>query len=156
LQHATEALLQSYGCTTYWREGVNEYGVGDLLYKRTIVFPNVPTPDVELGLSTFEDWIRDGVNAKTFGDVSEEEDILLFFLPPSTKLLSDDCTGRLGGHTSVETRDHKRVAYAYINACSEFTSVLELAWRTHAVTHELMEIASDPDPNTQPTWRTLG
>jgi hypothetical protein len=90
-----------------------------------------------------------------FGDLTEQH-VLLFFLPPNARLLADDCTDRLGGHGIIVTKDNKRIPYAYFDTCAAYASPSELAMRTHSVTHELMEIATDPDPDAAPAWRTLG
>jgi hypothetical protein len=42
LQPETEALLQSYGCTSAWHEAVAEYGVGDAIYERSLRVAGIP------------------------------------------------------------------------------------------------------------------
>jgi hypothetical protein len=156
MQRATEALLASYGCTSYWRDAVNEYGVGDALYARTVSLSEFPAlEDAGSPVQAFEAWIVDAIAANTFGQLNEE-DVLLFFLPPSVRLLSDDCSLRPGAHSSVVTRDNRHIAYAYFDACSASPGPEDLIARSHAATHELIEMATDPDPLTAPAYRTLG
>ncbi len=153
MRRQTEALMQSYGCTPFWRDAVGEYGVGDALYERTIVVAEVPpvlaTPD----LGAFEAWVVDSEAAGMFGALTEEH-ALMFFLPPKVTLLSDDCSARLGAHSGVVTKDQRHIAYAYFDACTTTTNADDLATRTHAITHELIEMSMDPDPAI-PAWNTL-
>lgn len=155
LQHATEALLQSFGCTRYWREAVGEYGIGDALYARTVAIKELPAAVVNHDYGAFVEWIRVGAAAKLFGEMTPA-DVLLFFLPPNASVLPDDCTGRLGGHSSLLTADNTPLRYAYFTTCLPTANVVELLSRSHAVTHELMEMATDPDPDLNPGWRGLG
>lgn len=155
LQRSTEALLQSFGCTPYWRDAVAEYGIGDALYERTVPIKELPVAVVNHDYAAFVAWIRDSAAAKVFGEV-RQDDVLLFFLPPKASVRPDDCTGRLGGHSSVLTADKQPLRYAYFPTCLPTANAMELLSRTHAVTHELMEMATDPDPDDNPGWRALG
>ncbi len=53
LQQKTELFLQSYGCNSAFRDAVNEYGVGDATYERSIVLPAETLP-----LATAPPWRR--------------------------------------------------------------------------------------------------
>ena len=159
MQHATEALLESYGCTTYWRDAVGEYGVGDALYERSVVLPELPAtasasgPDAS-ALDPFRTWVSDRAAEGVFGALSEDH-VLLFFLPPNTRLAADDCSAQTGAHGFFVAKDNKQIAYAFIDRCPSLDGPYRLFNRTFAATHELMEMATDPDPS-MPGWKTLG
>jgi hypothetical protein len=153
MRTSTEALLQSFGCTQAWRDSVGEYGIGDALFERSITM-DAPPPVAAVDLPGFESWIAGQVTANAFGPLTSEH-LLLFFLPPDARLETDDCSGRLGGHSSVATTIGN-VAYAYFDVCSSDADPKALADRTHTVSHELMEMATDPDALLAPAWKTLG
>jgi hypothetical protein len=152
LQHWTEALVQSYGCTSEWRAAVSEYGVGDALYVRTVVFPKFP---VTTGVfADWTTWIASAAMSHAFGDLSDE-DVLLFLLPPAVRLDGSDCVTRSGAHDTVTTTDNQRVAYAFVDTCFASAGPSDLLELSVAITHELIEAATDPDP-LKPAFRGLG
>lgn len=153
MRQATEALLQSYGCTSYWRDAVNEYGIGDALYDKTVTLAALPPPVLARDAPAFEAWVRDNANTM-FGALSEQH-VLMFFLPPTARLGPDDCDDRVGRHDVIVTPDGKRIPYAYFATCTDYASPNELARRTGVVTRALIEIATDPDPSA-PAWKGLG
>jgi hypothetical protein len=177
MQKVTEAFLESYGCTSYWRDAVNEYGIGDALYERTVVLP-VPSvlgpeggtqaseaslgdgedagqPDFT-GDEAFTDWVSDAVNAGLLGPLGAE-DIPVFFLPQSAQIDSSDCQTEGGYHWSLPVSG-KTLVYAVIDLCpiSDELSNVDLMNRTYAASHELIEAATDPLGGVANAWRALG
>jgi hypothetical protein len=154
----TTALLKSYGCTPAWRRAVNEYGVGDALYERSVTlseFPAVgPGGEAVASQESFQAWSGGAAAAGVFGPLTDQS-VLLFFLPPGRHLVSGDCAKQLAAHSSFTTKDGRRIPYAYFPSCSN-DAASPIAARSHAVTHELIEIATDPDPLMAPAWAGLG
>jgi hypothetical protein len=68
--------------------------------------------------------------------------------------LPDDCISREGGHRSALRPDGGKQAYAYFDDCSTSNDATDLNFRSGAVTHEIIEMATDPEPDI-PAWRTL-
>jgi hypothetical protein len=107
----TEALLQSYGCTTWWREAVAEYGVGDLTWARTVVlrepFPSTSNPD---DIVDFQTWV-----ARKEAALAPRDGEVFVFLRPKESTRSarslwggtrrrDSAAGRYRSHSSSPVR----------------------------------------------------
>lgn len=151
---ATEALLDSYGCSADWRAAVNEYGIGDAAHDHSVSLAAWPGPSSDWDVSSFESWLTDSASKNVFGGVSADT-MLVFLLPPATHLSPDDCGGVLGRHGAATMPDGTRIAYAYILTCRGSASAPDLALRTHSISHELMEMTMNPDPSAG-TWYGLG
>ena len=156
MQSSTEALLQSYGCTSLWHDAVNEYGVGAALYERSVVLPAYALPTGPgASFAGFEAWVAEGADVNGFGALSED-DVVMFFLPPNVQIDGSECLTGSGAHSSVSTNAGRLVRYAYIDTCSLADDSTVLSARTLTATHELIEMVTDPDPETAPAWRSLG
>jgi hypothetical protein len=150
LREPTEALLRSYGCTPAWHEAVAEYGVGDAVFERSIVLP--AAPDVT-GVAAFETWMRQQAGAL---GLRGEERVFVFFPPAGFPVPDQPCQGSMGFHASMtlETSDDV-VVYAVINRCPGPLWTTPLDLRAHTTTHELMEMAVNPFPTSDPAWNGL-
>jgi hypothetical protein len=153
LQPKTEALLKSVGCTTAWRDEMNEYGVGDALYDHTVVLPSFP-PEASGSNANFDKWVGTMLAAQAFGPVSDQQ-ALVFFLPPEAHLDDGDCVNRLGAHDSVPLPSGGQVAIALVLSCSPSDADAGLQGRAFTTAHELMELSTDPI-YASPTWTSLG
>lgn len=150
LREPTEALLQSYGCTRWWREAVAEYGVGDYVYARTIVVNEpFPTPVDPASDGEFSGWVLD--HQKLFAPAPDE--VLVFFAPEGAY---DRCPRSLGWHSEALLGVHK-LPFALIKDCppGKTTSTSAMDQRSRTTTHELLEIALNPFPQSAPAWRDL-
>jgi hypothetical protein len=158
MQKPTVDLLESYGCTSYWRDAVNEYGVGDALYERTVVLP-APAWSADGGVQGFESWLSEAIVAGTFGPLGDQ-DVPFFFVPQSSHFGDSDCVARGGWHSSVSAGGQHNVPYAVIELCptSSMLDQGDVMARAVAATHELIEAATDPDPEGVGTaaWHSLG
>lgn len=151
LRESTEALLQSYGCTTWWREAVAEYGVGDFTYARSVVlhepFPVPPKPDDD---TLFQPWVADHEKQLE----PREGEVFVFFAPADAYTA---CPANLGWHETVKFTAAQPVPIALIKDCPDsvgwFSTVMNV--RAHVTSHELLELAVDPFPIEQPAWTGL-
>jgi hypothetical protein len=150
LRQAIEAMLQSYGCSAAWRDTVAEYGIGDATYERTVELPAPPPLHDETEVS---DWLTKQVEAKELGPVTHEN-VIVFFPPEGTKWLSDDCVDRLGYHGEMAAGDG-HFPYAVLLQCPTPARISRLDQMTHEISHELIEVATDPFPASAPAWRGL-
>ena len=137
LQRATEALLQTYGCSTAFREAVAEYGVGDALYERSVVVPAFPDVAGDAGFRT---WLQ--AHWTTFGPL-DENSVLFVFAPTGRELAPYTCEVFGGYHSWVAPPS---MPYAFVNGCARQLSfgATALEQRTDVTTHELIELALDP------------
>jgi len=158
MQKMSVDLLESYGCTSYWRNAVNEYGVGDALYARTMVLP-APAWSADGGVQGFQNWLSEAIEAGTFGALGDQ-DVPFFFVPQSTHFDDSDCVTRAGWHSSVPAGGQHNVPYAVIELCptSSMLDQGDVMARAYEATHELIEAATDPDPEGVgiSAWHSLG
>jgi hypothetical protein len=147
LRQPTEALLQSYGCTSFWREAVSEYGVGDATFERSVVLPSFP---FIAGQAQFDAWLIE--QAGPLG-LQTDERAFVFFPPRDAPVPENPCQDEFGYHGAISI-DSREIAYAVVNDCassSDWTTPMDL--RSETLTHELIEMAVDPFPLTRPGWR---
>jgi hypothetical protein len=152
LRRPTEALLQSYGCTSFWREAVAEYGVGDATFERSVVLPSFP---FIAGQAQFDAWLIE--QAGPLG-LRADERAFVFFPPRDAPVPENPCQDEFGYHQSItidsRSIDSREIAYAVVNDCassSPWTTPMDL--RSETLTHELIEMAVDPFPLSRPGWR---
>jgi hypothetical protein len=86
-----------------------------------------------------------------------EEALYLFYFPEWTTLsdvlLGTSCVSHGGYHNETTTSDGRPVSYAVLPTCSPFTaSVTEIEQQQIAVTHEVIEAATDARPFTGPAF----
>jgi hypothetical protein len=138
-QHVMEAFLQSYGCTSYWRDIASEYGIGDLTYSRSLVLP--PPPDFT---GKLDEWIAAGLRDGAFGTLADYE-MLLLFLPVGARGRPSDCSALIGAHDALGTLDGHVLPYAYVADCyPTHASAERIAIRTFVAAHEMIEMATNP------------
>jgi hypothetical protein len=148
LREQTEALLQSYGCTSWWREAVAEYGVGDFTFARSVVinepFPVPPQPNDD---TLFRPWVVDHEKLLE----PREGEVFVFFAPEAAYAA---CPENLGWHEAVKLSAAQPVPFALVKDCPDsvgwFSTVMNV--RAHVTSHELLELAVDPFPNERPAW----
>jgi hypothetical protein len=148
------AFLDELTRTAYWGETTSEYGVGPLTLLSTVTLPEVGPPtisDAELQAMLVEG--TSGANP-AFGAV-DPSTIYTFVLPSGT-VESDAqgaCCTDFDGYHSETTGGPIAVPYVVACACPGFggpDSALHL--RTIAISHELVETATDPFPHTNPAF----
>jgi hypothetical protein len=149
LREPTEALLQSYGCTSYWREAVAEYGVGDIALDQSLVADDMPAL---VDQATIESWLRS--NANRLGTWNDNS-LVFLFASAAHAMAPDDCSTSVGFHGFV-TSGSQSTAYAIVKNCPMVPLwATPLDERAHATTHELIEAATDPRPGVFDGWRGL-
>ncbi len=149
-----EAFLQEMTKTTYWSDTTSEYGVGALTILPTIAQPGTPPAtltdsDMTAALAT------NLTGANPAWGTPDSSTIYLFIVPPGTIVMSDGagCTDFDGYHTET-TVGGKQVPYAVSCSCAGFDGPgIDLTQeRTVNMSHELVESATDPFPNSNPAY----
>jgi hypothetical protein len=150
-----EGFLRTFAATT-WGEQTAEYQVGPLAVLPTIVLPG-PAP-----AALTDDAVKQTLASSTAGPspawgAAEASTIYLFFTPPgATVTWMGDQTSCADFDAFHGEDDLGEVPVPYIvgAACPGYDgpTVNDLQERTIAVSHELLEAATDPFPDTDPAY----
>jgi hypothetical protein len=148
------AFLDELTRTAYWGETTSEYGVGPLTLLPTVTLPEVGPPmvsDAEL-----QAMLVAGTSGATpaFG-AADPSTIYTFVLPAGTVESDTEgaCCTDFDGYHSETTGGPIALPYVVACACPGFggpDSALHL--RTIAISHELVETATDPFPHSNPAF----
>ncbi len=153
------AFLGELASTSYWGQATAEYGVGAL----TVLPPITLTTPAPATIS--DDMLESSLAANTSGanpgwGPPDAGTIYLFVLPAGTIEQDSEgacCTDYDGYHyetTAGAGAGAVDVAYAVSCACSGFDGpdVTDLQERTVDMSHELVESATDPFPDSDPAF----
>jgi hypothetical protein len=153
------AFLQELTTTSYWAQTTSEYGVGPLTVLPPITITD-PTP------KTITDaMLESNLAANTSGTTpawgaADPSTIYLFVLPAGTIEQDTEgacCTDYDGYHYQMDVGTGANVVtvpYALSCACHNFDgpNVTDLQERTVDMSHELVEAATDPFPDSDPAY----
>ena len=153
------AFLQELASTSYWSQTTSEYGVGPLTILPAIVLTTAaPTTITDAMLES-------NLAANTAGSypawgAADPSTIYLFVMPPGSVEHDDEgacCTDYDGYHYEANVGSGSgtgavSVPYAVSCACPGFDGpgVTDLQERTIDMSHELIEAATDPFPDSDP------
>ena len=164
LQDLTVSFLQSYGCSEPFRSAVNEYGVGDAIYARTVVLPEHPELAAsEIGRhEVFESWLREQVQTRRFGVIGAQ-DLLMFFAPSWAERPANSHVVYHGEvsplrsraqllEASVSEPDPGSVRYALVGRPEVERDRYALEARTYSASQQLIAAALNPYPSSSPAW----
>lgn len=136
-----EDFVASVGCTSYWRQVANEYGIGDGI-------TGTPIHLAEAAPSTITDaQIRSWLVKKVQSDprfASAGVNVLYaIFYPEATTITFTGGTscGNFGGYHSSTSTIGKAIPYAVMPRCGSSIDTL-----TNVTSHEFIEYATDPVP----------
>jgi hypothetical protein len=153
------AFLQELATTSYWAQTTSEYGVGPLTVLPAIMLTD-PAPK-----SVTDAMLESSVASNTSGanpawGTADPSTIYLFVLPEGTIEADAEgacCTGYDGYHFQTDVRVGSGVVtvpYALSCACPGFDGpgITDLQERTIDMSHELVETATDPFPDSDPAY----
>lgn len=151
-----DKFLQELTTSTFWSETTSEYKVGPLVILPTIVRPE------KAPASLTDDMMNQDLATNLTGSApawgaADGSTIYLFIAPPQTQVSDPTGTGCQdydGYHSESQITGSLNVPYAIGCACPGFDGkgVSALQQRTVAISHELVEAATDPFPSTNPAW----
>ena len=153
------AFLQELATTSYWAQTTSEYGVGALTVLPAITLTDPPPTSVTD--ATLESSLASNTSGADPGwGAADPSTIYLFVLPQGTIEADSEgacCTDYDGYHfqTDVDVGSSVvTVPYALSCACPGFDgpSVTDLQERTVDMSHELVESATDPFPDSDPAY----
>jgi hypothetical protein len=112
-----------------WRRGLQQYGIGDIPLRRSIVVEHAPPPAV-FNENNINSLIATLAAQNAFGG---EQDLLIVLMPPGTTYVGN--SGSINGEHYI-TDNHW---VAFVQNGTE-------AFMTATVSHELAEMLTDPQP----------
>lgn len=154
--HAAELdkFLAELASTSYWGDTTAEYGVGALTVLPTLKRAEAPPASLGDGdLQTALDDNTGGVNP-AWG-APDASVIYLFVLPPGTVVNAGGaCCQDYDGYHDETTLGSTTVPYAVVCSCPGFdgAGVSDLQQITVAMSHELIEAATDPFVRSNPAF----
>ena len=153
------AFLQELATTSYWTQTTSEYGVGPLTVLPPVMLSDpAPTSVTDAMLESSLASNTSGANA-AWG-AADRSTIYLFVLPEGTIEADAEgacCTDYDGYHYETDVSVGGTVVtvpYALSCACPGFDgpNITDLQERTIDMSHELVETATDPFPDSDPAY----
>ena len=156
MQGQVEAFLHALAASPYWTATVGEYGIGAPTVMPTIVSTETPPttddgvrgllvslfeipPILELARQPPDGWPRPNANT-----------VYVVFLPSGVTLTAGGSVScKDFGAYHDETAD-ARIVYALVPRCPTMHMPIDAI--TPAISHELIEAATDPHPESAPGW----
>ncbi len=142
-------FLTRYASSATWRAQLEEYGVGE-----GSVAPAVHTDGAGLATGTISStrlraWVMSQVESRAWGDHDENTlYVIMLGAGRQVQVLSTvTCQGVGGYHADFRDGARTPVAYAVIPDCGEGLDTI-----TRVLSHEIVEAATDPYPNTAPAY----
>jgi hypothetical protein len=153
-----EAFLQELTHSSYWSDTTAEYGVGALEVLPAIrIASQAPAETTDAALRSALAYNTSGSNP-AWGAANPNV-IYLFVVPDgaTVNVANSTCCSDFGGYHSEATSGSTIVPYAVGCACPGALgiAVKGLDERTTAISHELVETATDPFPDSNPAYQLL-
>jgi hypothetical protein len=153
------AMVQELAATATWSQQTSEYGVGPLTVLPVISIAGTPPTtlnDNDGTITPFEQTlITNTSGADPIWGAADPNTIYMFQLPKGTDISSggDCCVDFLGYHWQVPVGSIN-VSYGISCDCGEVmgSPLTALEWITTTLSHEAVEAATDPFPNTSLAW----
>ncbi len=160
------------GSSSYWSQVVSEYGVGALNAKPPIqltttakaAFSNMTTIDD----SAIQTWLAQQFNTAAAGWPTADDNTLVVLYFPDTYTITLSGGGQsqmscqtFGGYHQAINLDvahhNQRVAYAVLPRCGGNANAFSdpQGSVTGSASHEIVEAATDPDPNNNPAFASV-
>ncbi len=144
-QPQIEDFLHQLAASSYWSATTAEYGVTSLTIASSIVASGAPPTTLDTVA------IESSLGAYSDGDPN---DLFAIFYPSSTTisdpLFGTSCTDFAGFH--FQGLKNPQLVYAVLPRCASAGALTGLDGLTAALSHELVESATDPFLQTAPAW----
>jgi hypothetical protein len=152
-----ERFVTALPKSSYWGSVTSEYGVGPLTARAPIRVRDAAPAKLD------DDAIRAWLAAHLDGSdpawgAADSETIYAIYVPPGTEVAADHwgkgCLDFAGYHWETKI-GATPVAYAVLPRCQSFSDVHGFDVVTAATSHELVETATDPLPDTRPAYAAV-
>ncbi|MFT3764420.1 MAG: hypothetical protein QM820_02715 [Minicystis sp.] len=149
-----DAFLAELAATSYWGEATAEYGVGALQILPTIKRPESP-PAKLTDTQLSQDLAAQTSGASPAWGAADPSTIYLFVLPQGTVIdAGGECCTDYDGYHDEATVGAIKVPYGIVCSCPglDGPGVNDVQQVTVAMSHELVEAATDPLPFSDPAY----
>lgn len=147
------AFVDRLGASDYWRATTAEYGVGPALAGATVTVTE-PAPKA-VSSDEVTAWLAQHLDGSHAGWGSADEDaVYAIFYPSGTSITagSDSSCVTFGGYHGDTQAGSRRIVYAVLPRCAPPAGMSTLDYLTVALSHELVEAATDPHPSSAPAY----
>lgn len=148
-----EMFLTELTHTSYWASTTGEYGVGALKVLPAVVLPlNAPGTTTDMALQS--EIVANTSGSNPAWGAADPSVIYLLVIPEGATITNgtDTCCTDFGGYHSEVASGTTAVSYAVGCTCPGFLGGTMLDARTSAISHELVESATDPFPYSNPAY----
>ncbi len=156
---AVTDFLKKVGGTNYWAAAVTEYGVGPGVSTDPVQLLAADNPAASITDDQIQGWLSAKLNANDPAFPKPDENtVYAIFYPASTDIDLQGSTScqAFGGYHNNITLDGAHqgldVAYAVMPDCGQFGKQTGLDALTGTTSHELIEAATDPYPQSSPAY----
>jgi hypothetical protein len=151
-----EAFLQELAQSSYWSATTAEYGVGPLTVLAPIIIHGSAAPvatDDELQAQL----VSDTSGVSPIWGSADPDVVYLFVIPAGATVEAGQatCCNDFGGYHLEVASGGTRVPYAVACSCPGTYTMSPLDVRTTAISHELVEAATDPFPLSHPAYAVV-
>ena len=163
--HPYEAQIKQFtqelaASTGYWSATTSEYLVGQIEYAGFTEITD-EAPPASITSAGIDAWVQAKVGAGMFGGAPDPHTIYTVVYPASTTITmmsgfgsSQSCTSFGGYHTDTSVNGTD-VPYAVIPTCASFGGLSGVDAVTGPISHEWIEAATDPYPQSNPAYATI-
>ena len=157
-QTSLESFVDTLGATDYWKATTAEYGVGPAKSGATNHVHMTTAAPAQLTDADIQALVTTNAGKTAGWPAPTPETIYAFFLPAATSLqiqtgpggASDACKTGVGGYHDEVKVGADAVSYAVVPACDFGRGHTVGEYVTLSMSHELIEAATDPTPNSNP------
>lgn len=160
-QTVFQNFADEIGATSYWHATTSEYGVGPATSGMANHVSLMTAPPASISDTDLQTMVANNAGAMNGWPAPTPNTIYAFFLAPQTSLnlnmggmssegdaaSGDACANGVGGYHSQVTVGSVTTSYAVVAACNFGGSATMAQQTTESMSHELIEAATDPQPN---------
>ena len=161
-QATYDAFVDGLGATAYWKSVVSEWGVGPVTSGAVNHVHLATAPPASIQDSDLQTLVTTNAGAASGWPVPTADTIYAFFLPPGMSLLmqtgfgggggglQDACMQGIGGYHDQVSVGSVVTSYAVVDSCNWGIMPSATDQSHAAMSHELAEAVTDPQPQMQP------
>jgi hypothetical protein len=149
-----DAFAGAVGASAYWHAVTGEYGVEPLTFARAVHLASTPSASIDSG--ALETWLisqLDGTHAEWGTPDANTIYAIVYPLGMSITMSGQSlCSVTPAYHSEVQLASGVRIPYAAMARCDPFLGLSGIDYVTAGLSHELVEAATDPFPNSGPAY----
>ncbi|MFO0591475.1 MAG: hypothetical protein U0441_28255 [Polyangiaceae bacterium] len=150
-------FVSKIGPTKYWAAVTAEYGVGPASSLSPVMLDEAATGTITD--ADVQAWLGGKLNADDPAFAAPDQQTIYTIIYPTGLTINEQgalsCQSFGGYHSNFPldaAHGNQQVAYAVIPRCPDFGNIHDLDAVTGALSHELIEAATDPFPMTDPAY----